>query len=176
MYVSRGNGPDPSGRDWSHDEPAEVLKEMGEPGTLEGQDKLYLVDSRFELFEMRFFDRRAQLPDDVTPASPLLARMTVGEKHPDGKHGTLRVVTTQSIGERIVNVQVNGYGQGHARPVTTPRLFPEPYDQSPPALACCLDFNVRGDTLKYGPNEIAVLSSMPITVASIELAVSGRRR
>jgi hypothetical protein len=100
--------------------------------------------------------------------------MTVGEKQPAERHFTLRVVTAKPLGDALIDMQVNGRSQGPAKPAARPHLFPEPYDQLPPELARMVDFNVRGDTLTYGANEIAVLSSKPITVTSIELAVADR--
>ena len=72
-----------------------------------------------------------------------------------------------------MRVQVNGRLQGPARAAARPRLFDEPYDQDPPEPARSRDFTVRGADLKFGANEIAVLSSVPLTVTNIELAVTG---
>jgi hypothetical protein len=171
MFACRENGPDPKGKDWTHGEPVEVLKEVGDPSTLEGRDKLYLVDSRFEIFDRPFIDAVATLPQESKPEVPLLVAMTMGEKNPAARAFTLRVVTAKLPQGAIVGLQVNGRSQGKAGQATRPHLFPEAYDQMPPDPAQCVDFAVRGEDLYYGTNEIAVLSSHPIVVNSIELAM-----
>jgi hypothetical protein len=171
MFACRENGPDPKGKDWTHDEPIEVLKEVGDPSTLEGRDKLYLVDSRFEIFDRPFTDAMATLPQEAKPEVPLLVAMTIGEKNPAAQAFTLRVVTAKLPEEAIIGLQVNGRDQGKGRQATQPHLFPEVYDQMPPDPAQCVDFTVRAADLHYGTNEIAVLSSHPLVVNSIELAV-----
>jgi hypothetical protein len=172
LYVTRGNGLDPSGKDWSHTEPVEVLREIGDPAKLEGTDKLYLVDTVYDLFDFRFVDAKEPLPAAVTPDAPLLAPMIVAERNAATRTCTLRVVTAKPEPGALIMVQVNGRLQGQARMATTPRLFSEPYDQDPPELGRCRDFTVRGADLRFGANEIAVLSSVPLTVTSIELAVT----
>ena len=99
--------------------------------------------------------------------------MIVAEKNPAARACTLRVVTTQPEPGALIMVQVNGRLQGQARKAKNPRLFSEPYDQDPPELGRCRDFSVSGADLRFGANEIAVLSSVPLTVTSIELAVTG---
>ena len=173
FYVTRGNGLDPTGRDWSHTEPVEVLKQVGDPATLEGTDKLYLVDNVSDLFDFRFVDARELLPAATTPDAPLLAMMIVAEKNAAARTCTLRVVTAKPEPGALIMVQVNGRLQGQAKAAEKARLFDEPYDQTPPLVACCRDFAVNGADLKFGANEIAVMSSVPITVMNIELAVRG---
>lgn len=173
MYVTRGNGVDPKGRDWCHTEPVEVLKEVGDPATLEGTNKLYLVDATFDLFDLRFVDPKAALPAAATSTAPLAVTMIVAEKNPAARRCTLRVVTDKPEREAVIRVQVNGRGQGAARLAERPRLFDEPYDQWAPAAGRSWDFTVDGSALVYGANEIAVMSSVPITVTSVELAVVG---
>ena len=173
MFAAQCNGSDPAGRNWNHEEPLEVLGEMGDPATLEGTDKLYLVDAAFTLFDQRFFDCRASLPAAVTPDAPLLVTLFVGDHTLTGKRCTLRVVTTSAVMATALAVQVNGHQQGPARPAERPHLFAEPYDQKPPELAQLRDFTVRSSDLKFGANEIAVLASAAVTIASIELAVEG---
>lgn len=171
FYVTRGNGLDPQGRDWSHTEPVEVLKEIGDPATLEGTDKLYLVDAVYDLFDFRFIDPRAPLPGAVTPDAPLLATMVVAEKNPAARRCVLRVVLSQPAPGAHLAVQINGRLQAPGRVAERPRLFDEPYDQCPPAPGCCLDFPVQGEVLRFGANEIAVLSSVTAMITNIELAV-----
>ena len=171
MFAARANGFDPKGKDWNHYEPVEVLKEIGDPSTLEGQDKLYVVDARFEMFDRPFCDAKAPLPQEVTPEVPLLVTMTIGEKKPGAKPLTLRVVTEKLPEGAIIGVQVNGHSQGKGSRGTQPHLFPEVYDQMPPDPAQCVDFTVRAEDLRYGKNEIAVLASHSILVKSVELAV-----
>jgi hypothetical protein len=171
MFAAQCNGPDPAGRDWNHEEPLGVLGEMGDPATLEGTDKLYLVDAAFTLFDRPFYDCRASLPAAVTPDAPLLAALLVGEQNPAEKRCTLRIITTLAAPDAMMAVQVNGYVQGPARPAERPHLFFEPYDQKPPELARVRDFAVRGEALKFGANEIAVLASATVTITGIELAV-----
>ncbi|MFI5357734.1 MAG: hypothetical protein ACHQ4G_10405, partial [Opitutales bacterium] len=171
MFAAQANGLDPQGRNWNHDEPLEVLHELGDPATLEGTDKLYLVDSTFMLFARPLFDSPAPLPATVSPAAPLRVGMTVGEHHPAGKTCTLRIVTAEVVPGAVITVQVNGRALGPARPAQSPHLFPEPYDQKPPEPGQCQDFTVEGALLKYGANEISVLASVQVTVTSIELAV-----
>lgn len=171
FYVTRGNGLDPSGRDWSHTEPVEVLREVGDPATLEGTDKLYLVDATYDLFDFRFIDAKEPLPAAMTPDAPLLATMIVAEKNAAARKCTLRVVTAKPEPDAMIAVQINGRLQGPGRVAERPRLFDEPYDQWPPAPGCSRDFAVDGAVLEFGANEIAVLSSVPITVTGIELAV-----
>lgn len=171
MFAARANGLDPSGKDWSHWEPVEVLRELGDPATLEGTDKLYLVDATYDLFDLRFFDPRAPLPAAVTPEEPLIATLVAAERNPADRHCTLRVVTERPEPEVRLAVQINGRSQGAGRLAASPRLFPEPYDQLPPEPGRSWDFAVDGSALVYGDNEIAVLSSAPLTVTNIELAV-----
>jgi len=173
FYVTRGNGLDPTGRDWSHTEPVEVLKQVGDPATLDGTDKLYLVDTVSPLFDFRFVDARELLPAALTPDAPLLATMIVAEKNAAARTCTLRVVTAKPEPAALIMVQVNGRLQGPAQMATTPRLFEEPYDQDAPEVVRCRDFPVRGADLQFGANEIAVLSSVPVTITAIELAVTG---
>ena len=172
MYVCRGNGLDPSGRDWSHTEPAEVLKEIGDPATLEGTNKLYMVDAVYDLFDFRFIDARSTLPLGMTPDAPLMVPMIVAEKNATKRRCTLRVVTAKPEPNAFVLVQVNGRVQAPGRIAETPRLFSEPWDQDPPAPGRSRDFTVDGSAFRFGANEIAVLSSVPITVTNIELAVT----
>ena len=171
MFAAQANGSDPAGRNWNHVEPLEVLRELGDPATLEDTDKLYLVDSAFTLFDRPLFDARAPLPAAVTPAAPLLVTMFAGERNAAGKTCTLRVVTAKAEPGAVLTVQVNGRALGPARAAAQPHLFPEPYDQKPPELSQCHDFKVDGAILKYGANEISVLASAPVVIASIELAV-----
>lgn len=171
MFAAQCNGPDPAGRDWNHEEPLAVLRELGSPATLEGTNKLYLVDSAFTLFDRRFYDCRPQLPAAVTPDAPLLATLFIGERNAAGKKCTLRIVAAAPAPHAMFAVQVNGHSQGAAHAAELPHLFAEPYDQKPPELARLRDFTVSGAALQFGTNEIAVLASEPITVTSIELAV-----
>lgn len=172
MYVCRGNGPDPKRKDWSHDEPFQVLKVIGDPQTLEDEEKLYLVDSRFEPFDNPFFDVRAQLPAETLPEAPLVVTMWAGERKTSGKKATLRVVAAGLAPETKVAVQLNGQGQGMGRKAAQPHLYREEYDQLPPDPASCVDFSVSEGDLKFGPNEIVVLSSSPVTIRSIEMAIA----
>jgi hypothetical protein len=171
MFAARANGLDPSGKDWSHMEPVEVLRELGDPATLEGTDKLYLVDATYDLFDLRFFDPRAPLPAAVRPEEPLITTMWVAERKASDRHCTLRVVTEKPEPDALFGVQINGRSQGRGQIATTPRLFPEPYDQLPPEPGRSIDFMVDGSALAYGANEIAMLSSVPVTITNIELAV-----
>jgi len=171
FYVTRGNGLDPAGRDWSHTEPVEVLRELGDPATLEGTDKLYLVDTVNPLFDFRFVDLRELLPAAMTPDAPLHATMIVAEKNAARRTCTLRVVTEKAEPAAMIMEQMNGRLQAPSRSAVQARLFDEPYDQMPPEVARCRDFPVNGADLKYGANEIAVMSSVPLTVTNIELAV-----
>jgi hypothetical protein len=172
MFAAQCNGCDPAGRNWNHEEPLGVLGEMGDPATLEEPDKLYLVDAAFTLFDRPFFDGRASLPAAVTPDAPLLAALFAGDRNSGGKRCTLRVVLTAAPEPgAMFAVQVNGILQGPARAAERSHLFSEPYDQKSPELECVRDFAVRSADLKFGANEIAVLVSVPVTVASIELAV-----
>lgn len=171
MFACRENGFGPKGEDWNHNEPAEVLKEIGDLSTLEGRDKLYLTDSRFDMDDRPFYDAIATLPREASPEVPLIVAMTIGEKKPAAQTFTLRLVTAKLPEGAILGLQVNGHGQGTGTRATQPHLFPESYDRMPPDPALCLDFTVRGNDLRYGANEIAVLSSHSITVNSIELAM-----
>lgn len=173
MYVCRGNGVDPTGHDWCHTEPVEVLKEIGDPATLEGTVKLYLVDATFGLFDLRFVDPKAALPAAATPTAPLAVTMIVAEKNAAARKCTLRVVTEKPAPDAVIRVQINGRGQGAPALAERTRLFDEPYDQWPPAAGCSWDFEVDGAALVFGANEIAVLVSVPLTVTSVELAVTG---
>ena len=163
MFAAQANGLDPAGRDWNHDEPLEVLRELGDPATLEGRDKLYLVDATFTLFARPLFDAPAQLPAAAAPEAPVRVALAVGERRPADKTCTLRVVTRETVPGVALTVHMNGRALGLARPAQAPHLFPEPYDQKPPALGQCHDFTVEGTALKYGANEISVFASMPIT-------------
>jgi len=175
MFAAQANGLDPAGRNWNHEEPLEVLRELGDPATLEGRDKLYLVDSTFTLFARPLFDASAPLPAVVTPAAPLRVTLAVGEKNPAGKTCTLRVVLAKIVPGAVLTVALNGRALGPARPAGQAHLFPEPYDQKPPELGQCHDFVVEGAALNYGANEISVLAAVPVDVTSIELAVVNAR-
>ncbi len=174
MFAARVNGNDPQGKNWNHLEPLEVLQELGDPATLEDRDKLYLVDATFKIFDLRFFDCHAALPVVTAPDSPLLVKMILAEKAPEKRKLRLRVVLESAVAGVALLVQLNGHTQGTGKPVTEGHLFPEPYDQKPPLPEHCLDFTVAAECLNYGANEIAVLASAPVTVVSIELAVTNR--
>ena len=173
MYVCRGNRPDSSGRDWSHTEPVEVLRELGDPATLEGTDKLYMVDAVHPLFDFRLIDPRAPLPADLAPDAPLHVTMIVAEPKAETRHCTLRVVTAQPEPGVLIMVQLNGRMQARGCVADRPRLFDEPNDQCPPEPGRSIDFIVRGADLRFGSNAITVLASRPLTVTNIELAVTG---
>jgi hypothetical protein len=80
------------------------------------------------------------------------------------------VVTAKLPEAATIGLQVNGHSQGKGSRATQPHLFAEVYDQMPPDPALCMDFAVRAEDLHYGTNEIAVLSSHPVMINSIELA------
>jgi len=172
MFVFLGYGLDPNGKNWSHLEPKEIFQEVGDPKTLDGTDKLYLVDATFPNFDLRFFDSRAPLPASLAPDSPLIVPLVLGEEDPASRKMTLRVVLDEPTSGLEMAVQLNGYTQGPARPAVTPTLFEERYNQKPPQLECCFDFTVDGSILFSGKNEVAVMASVPVTVVSIELAVT----
>jgi hypothetical protein len=172
MYVCRGNDPDPKGKDWTHDVPVEVLKDLRDLDSLEDKAKLYLVDYRFDLFDREFHDVKAQLPQETAPDLPLATRMCLGEKRLTNKKLTLRVVAKELPPEAIVQIQMNGILQEPARPATQSHLFPEPYDQMPPDKTQCLDFRIRPEDAKFGMNEVTVLSSVSLTIRQIELSVT----
>jgi hypothetical protein len=171
MYVSRGNDPDPKGKDWRHDEPLEVLREVRDLESLEGKAKLYLVDYKWDLFDKPFYDVKAQLPQQTTPDLPLVLQMCLGEKRLSGKQLTLRVIAEKLPAESMVRIQVNGVGQGASKPALKPLLFPEPYNQMPPDPSQCLDFMIRAEDVKFGMNEVTVLSSLTLLIQQIELSV-----
>jgi hypothetical protein len=172
MFVFLGKGLDPDGKDWSHLEPKEIFQEVGDPQTLEGTDKLYLIDAIFPFFDLRFFDSHAPLPASVTPDSPLMVPLIVCEKDPASRRMTLRVVLDEPKPGLEMAVQLNGRTQGPAYSAVAPTLFEEPYNQKPPQLECCIDFTVDGSVLFSGRNEVSVMASAPITIVSIELAVT----
>ncbi|MEZ5277794.1 MAG: hypothetical protein R3F07_15540 [Opitutaceae bacterium] len=171
LFVTLGKSPTPDGRDFRHPEPVEVFHEIGATETLEGTDKLYLVDATFPFFDLRFWDSHAPLPAGVTPDSPLITSLIVGEAQPGSRHIVLRVVLASSARDIEVAVQLNGVTQGRGRIATTPHLFVEPYDECPPSPDHCIDFEVDGSALAYGRNEVALMASRPATVVGIELAV-----
>ncbi len=172
MFVFLGYGLDPNGKNWSHLEPKEIFQEVGNPNTLEGTEKLYLVDATYPNFDLRFFDSRAPLPASLAPDSPLIVPLILGEGDPASRQITLRVVLDEPKPGLKMAVQLNGYTQGSARPATTPTLFEETYNQKPPPLECSTDFSVDGSVLLSGRNEVAVMASESVTVISIELAVT----
>jgi len=172
MYVSRGNDPDPNGKDWRHDEPLEVLKELRDLNSLSNKSKLYLVDYKWDLFDRPFCDVKAQLPQQTTPELPLNAQMCLGERELSGKQLILRVVAEKLPSEAVVRIQMNGVGQGNSRPVQQALLFSEPYNQMPPDPSQCLDFSIRAEDAKFGMNEVTVLSSVPLTIQQIELSIT----
>lgn len=171
FFVTLGKSLNPDGRDFRHPEPVETFKQIGTTETLEGTDKLYLVDATFPNFDLRFWDAHAPLPAGLTPDSPLLVPLNVGEAEPASRHIILRVVLDAPVGDTEVAVQLNGRTQGRGRIATTPHLFVEPYDEAPPSPDHCIDFEVDGSVLGYGRNEVAVMATSPITVVSIEMAV-----
>ena len=171
MYVSRGNDPDPKGKDWRHDEPLEVLREVRDLASLERKPKLYLVDYKWDLFDKPFYDVKAQLPQQTAPDLPLTVRICLGETQLSGKQLTLRVVAESLPAGSVVRIQINGVGQGASRAASQPLLFPEPYNQMPPEPSQCLDFLIRAEDVKFGLNEVAVLSSLPLIIQQIELSV-----
>lgn len=175
MFAAQANGNDPAGRNWNHDEPLEVLREMGHPATLAGTAKLYLVESTFTLFARPLFDAKAPLPAVAGPDRPLRVSLIAGETQPVRRAGRLRVVLAEPLTATArLAVEFNGQPLGAGEPATAVHLFPEPYDQKPPALGACRDFSVDLAKLRYGPNAIAVTAAEPVTVASIELAVEAR--
>lgn len=172
MFAPRANGPDPAGKDWSHAEPVEVLREIGDPLTLEGKPKLYLVDSKVEPFDQLALDVPAQLPRELQPGTPLEVKMTIGEKTPAPRKMRLRIVTRGFPAGAHIRVSINGADQGAAQKAPAAHFFPEPYDQIPPDAAHCADFRVRGSDVKYGVNAISLRSSHAIMIRGIELAVT----
>jgi len=171
LFVTLGKNLDPDGRDFRHLEPKEIFQEAGSPETLEGTDKLYLVDATWPMFDLRFWDSHAPLPAELTPDSPLIVPLIVGEANPAQRRCTLRVVLDNSAAGVEMAVQINGRTQGPGRPALTPHLFEEPYDEKPPPPGNCLDFDVDGAVLDYGRNEVAVMASAPLRIVCIELAV-----
>lgn len=171
FFVTLGKNLNPDGRDFRHPEPVEIFQQVGRPETLEGTDKLYLVDATFPNFDLRFWDSHAPLPAALTPDSPLIVPLHVGEADPASRKITMRIVLDSPVGDTEVAVQLNGRTQGRGQIGTTPHLFFEPYDESPPSPDHCVDFAVDGSVLAYGRNEVAVMASNPVTVVSIEMAV-----
>jgi hypothetical protein len=98
--------------------------------------------------------------------------MCLGEKQLSARQLTLRVVVEKLPAEAVVRIQMNGVGQGAFRPALQPLLFPEPYNQMPPDQNLCLDFRIRPEDVKFGMNEVTVLSSVLITIRQIELSVT----
>ena len=173
MYVCRGNSPDPEGREWAHLEPQEILGEVGDPATLVGTDKLYVVDAISPLFNHPFVDPQSVLPGEVSPRYPLVAKLYVGEKNAASRHCVLRVMTDHPMLEARFTVQLNGHGLGEGVKAVTSRLFAEPYDQTAPVPERSRDFVVNGEHLEYGENEIVVLAAEPLTITNIEMSVTG---
>ncbi len=171
FFVTLGKSLNPDGRDFRHPEPKEVFQQAGNPATLEGTDKLYLVDSTFANHDMRFWDSHAPLPADLTPDSPLTLPLNIGEADPGKRKMTLRVVLDASAVGINLAIQLNGWGQGRGRLATTPHLFEELYDERPPPPDFCVDFEVDGSALEYGINEVAVMADRPVKVINVELAV-----
>jgi hypothetical protein len=171
FFVTLGRNPTPDGRDFRHAEPVEIFQQVGATETLEGTDKLYLVDATFPNFDLRFWDCHAPLPAELSPDSPLIVPLVLGEAKPASRQITMRVLLDSSVGDTDVAVQLNGRTQGRGRIATTPHLFEEPYDQCPPTPDQCVDFEVDGSVLVYGRNEVVVMASSPLTVVSIEMAV-----
>lgn len=171
MFAPRGHGLDARGQNRNHPEPLEVLREIGDPRTLEAQPKLYLVDSRSHWLDKRFYDVKAMLPQEVTPNSPLVVTLRTGETGITPKRMTLRVEAVQLPPNAVIRLQLNGFGQGKGKVGTQARLFKEEYDQRPPNPRNCVDFSVRSNELKSGDNEVVVLASEPVTIINIELAV-----
>jgi hypothetical protein len=171
FFVTLGKNLSPDGRDFRHPEPKEIFQQAGNPATLEGTDKLYLVDSTFANHDMRFWDSHAPLPADVTPDSPLILPLNLGEAVPAERTMTLRVVLDTSAVDVNLAIQLNGWGQGRGRLATTAHLFKEPYDERPPPPEFCVDFDVDGAALFYGRNEVAVMADRSVRVLSVELAV-----
>ena len=171
MFAAQANGKDPQGKNWDHDEPLEVLREVGDPATLEGKNKLYLVDAAFKLFDRPLFDAPAALPAACSPGKSLGVKLYAGEKHARNYRCTLRVVATSPLSGTGLSVRINGKDLGPSRAAARAHLFPEPFDQNPPALSQCRDFAVDGALLRYGANEISVETATSLTIASIELAV-----
>ena len=171
FFVTLGKNLDPDGNDFRHLEPTEIFHQVGNPNTLEGTDKLYLVDSTFDFFDLRFWDSHAPLPARLTPDSPLIVPLNVGETNPTKRVMTLRIVLDAAAADVNMAIQMNGQVQGRGRLATTPHLFEEPYDEKPPPPEFCLDFDVDGSVLEYGKNEVAVMADKTIRVLSIELAV-----
>lgn len=171
FFVTLGKNLSPDGRDFRHPEPVEIFKQVGTTETLEGTDKLYLVDSTFPNFDLRFWDSHAPLPAALTPDSPLIVPLNIGEAEPASRKMTLRVVLEASAADVNLAIQLNGWGQGRGRLATTPNLFEEPYDERPPSPEFCIDFDVDGAALLYGRNEVAVMADKPVRVLGIELAV-----
>ncbi len=171
MFAPRGHGLDAKGQNRNHPEPLNVLREIGNPQTLEALPKLYLVDSRSHWLDKRFYDVKATLPQEVSPNNPLVVKLRTGERGITPKRMTLRVEAAQLSPRSVIRLQLNGFGQGKGKIGTQARLFKEEYDQLPPNPRNCVDFAVRSDDLKFGDNEVVVLASEPLTIINIELAV-----
>ena len=172
MYVCRGNNRDSAGKEWAHLEPREIISEVGDPVTLEGTAKLYVVDAVSPLFNHPFVDPQSGLPGEASPRFPLVTKMFVGEKNAVTRKCVLRIRTNKPMLAVQLTVQVNGHGLGFGAPATTSQLFAEPYDQTVPEPERSRDFLVNGGHLIYGENEIVVLAAEPLTITNIEMSVT----
>ncbi len=171
MFVPRGYQSGSRFNSTNYQDPVEVLKDLSDPKDLENKRKLYLVDRRFEVFDKPFYDVRARLPQEVTPPAPLITRMRIAERSDAGKRMTLRVEAQTLPPDTQIVVQVNGQINAKGTPAPYSRLFEESHDALPPDARNCVDFPVAWKDLRFGENEIVVMSSNPITIERIELAV-----
>jgi hypothetical protein len=168
MFAPRANGPDADGKDWSHEEPFEVLSELRERSTLERKPKLYLVDTKVPRFDDPAIDVSPQLPRKTDAVLSLL----LGERQPAGKRFVLRVKQSAHGPRTVLKVRVNG------RPATqragTPplSLCPEPYNQMRSDAEAPTDFDVPPGSVKYGDNEIAVSAAQPVEIRGVEMLVT----
>ena len=171
MFVPRGYQSGSRFNSTNYQDPVEVLKDMLDPKDLENKRKLYLVDRKFDVFDRPFYDVKAPLPQDVTPTNPLIARMRIAERSEGGKRVTLRVEAQTLPPDTQIAVQFNGRMNANGTPAPYSRLFEESHDALPPDARNCVDFPVSWKDLRFGENEIIVMSSNTITVERIELAV-----
>ena len=166
MFAARANGPDPSGKDWSHREPVEVLKELGDPRTLRKRSKLYLVDTRIETFDQPALDTPAQLPRQT----PFSATLISGEDHGARGNFKLRIEAVKLPSEAKLHVEWNGRDIGTGVLAREVYLFPEPYTQTARDPRNCLDFAVPAAAVTRGVNRLSLAGTAGVVIKNIELA------
>ncbi|HZL38420.1 MAG TPA: hypothetical protein VFC78_24110 [Tepidisphaeraceae bacterium] len=146
-----------------HDDPFEILKQLGDPKALESRTRLSLASFYDDL------DEGFERPAPRKPADVSVVRATLIIGVPAGTY-VLRVV-----GKRLdpagTRVKINSHRLASGIRAAQQTLYREAYNQLKPPLADCLDFDVDIAALRPGVNLIKIEGAgKPLRIYGVELA------